>query len=154
MKQAGEAARLLHDLREIVDTVRSDYRLREKRSGAPITVLRALTAIAANPGSTSSALATNLRIERSTASNLLREIEALGLVSRRRLDSDQRYVLLELTPAGLELARKTRRTGQGLLSRAVEQLAAPELQRLQRALAPLLAAIRAGGTARRRRTDA
>jgi DNA-binding MarR family transcriptional regulator len=153
MKQAGEAAQLLHDLREIVDTVRSDYRLREKRSGAPITVLRALTAIAANPGSTSSALATNLRIERSTASNLLREIEALGLVSRRRLDSDQRYVLLELTPAGLELARKSRRTGQGLLSRAVEQLAAAELQRLHRALAPLLAAIRSGAAARRRRSD-
>lgn len=92
-------------------------------------------------------LAAALRVERSTASNLLRDMEARRLVRRRKLRSDRRFVALELTERGHSLLRKAGDNGAGLLSRATSALTPAQMLRLSLALRPMLAAIRAEGSA-------
>jgi DNA-binding MarR family transcriptional regulator len=47
-----------------------------------------------------------LSLESSTLSPLLKRLEAMGLVSRRRDGSDERLVIIELTPAGRRLQER------------------------------------------------
>jgi DNA-binding MarR family transcriptional regulator len=92
-------------------------------------------------------LAAALRIERSTASNLLRDMEDQGLVRRRKLRSDRRFVALELTERGHRLLLKAGNAGAGLVSRAASALTSAQILRLSLALRPILAAIRTDGSA-------
>jgi MarR family transcriptional regulator, organic hydroperoxide resistance regulator len=146
MQLQDDRAELIADLHELVHATRQDHRLRESATGAPMPVMRAANIIDAQPGIGSSALAEALRLERSTVSNLLREMQATGLVRRRRLRTDRRFVSLELTDRGQALVLRAGRPGTGLLSRAIARLRTDEIARLTLALAPLLAAIRGDGT--------
>jgi DNA-binding MarR family transcriptional regulator len=146
MQLQDDRAELLVDLHELVHATRQDHRLRERATGAPMPVMRAANVIAAQPGIGSSTLAEALRLERSTVSNLLREMQAGGLVRRRRLQTDRRFVSLELTERGHALVLRAGRPGTGLLSRAIARLRPDETARLTLALAPLLAAIRSDGS--------
>lgn len=134
-------AELVAQLHSMVDTVRRDLRIRERSAGAAMPVLRAAAAIAASPGIGPSALAEELRLDRSTVSNLLREMQAHGYVQRRRLQEDRRHVSLELTARGNALTLSAGRPGTGALSRAVRRLDARDVGTLLQALAPLLAAL-------------
>ncbi len=49
-------------------------------------------------------LAHRLRLDASTLSPLLKRMEAMGLVERRRCTRDERRVTIHLTPAGVDLA--------------------------------------------------
>lgn len=137
----GEA-KLIADLREIVDAVRRDHRAREKAANAPMPMLRAAAVLASRPGLESSMLAEEMRLNRSTVSNLLRDMEERGFVRRRRLQSDRRFVSLELTQRGRTLLGKSGSSVHGLLARAIGQLALDEQLRLGLAINPLVTAIR------------
>jgi MarR family transcriptional regulator, organic hydroperoxide resistance regulator len=52
-------------------------------------------------------LATALDMDFGTLSPMLKRVEAKGLVSRRRLATDERRVVVELTPKGVALRRRT-----------------------------------------------
>lgn len=65
-----------------------------------LTVLRDLG------GSTQQALAAQLSIDRTNLVGLLNELEAAGLIERRRSPEDRRRHIVELTPAGSELLAK------------------------------------------------
>lgn len=138
---SGEA-NLVADLREIFDAVRKDYRIREKAASAPMPILRAASVMARRSGLESSLLAEELRLERSTVSNLLRDMQGRGLIRRHRLRSDRRYVSLELTGRGHALLLRARKAGNGLLARAIDRLSEDQRLRLALALGPLLLAIR------------
>jgi DNA-binding MarR family transcriptional regulator len=141
----SDHSELIADLRELCDAVRKDYRLRERAANAPIPILRAAATLAACPGIEPSALAESLRLERSTVSNLLRDMQQQGLLRRIKLASDKRYVNLELTERGQNLLRKANRAGIGLLARAASRLSGAEGARLALALKPLLSAVRTDG---------
>ena len=52
-------------------------------------------------------LATALQMDFGTLSPMLKRIESKGLVTRRRQPSDERRVLVDLTPKGVALRRRT-----------------------------------------------
>jgi DNA-binding MarR family transcriptional regulator len=52
-------------------------------------------------------LAALLRMDFGTLSPMLKRLEAKGLVTRRRLPEDERRVLVDLTPKGISLRKRT-----------------------------------------------
>ena len=52
-------------------------------------------------------LASALRIDFGTLSPMLKRIESKGLVTRRRQPTDERRVLVDLTPKGVSLRKRT-----------------------------------------------
>ena len=56
-----------------------------------------------------------LYLNSATLTPLLKRIEALGLISRRRAHEDERQVIVSLSPAGRELRRKTGDVQYGVL---------------------------------------
>ncbi len=137
MRKTEDRIRLTAVLREIVDTVRIDYRAREHAAGLPIASLRALQVINDSPGIRSSELAAELHLKRSTVSNLLRDLHREGLVSRVLLHSDRRGVVLKTTEKACRTLQRSGHAGQGLLARAVANLTHHEVQQLRKALSPL-----------------
>src|SRR4051794_6991604 len=68
--------------------------------------LIALTVLRDSGGSTQQALSTTLTIDRANVVGLLNELEADGLVERRRSPEDRRRHLVQLTDAGAQLLAK------------------------------------------------
>lgn len=76
-----------------------------------------------------------LGLESSTLTPLLKRLEALGHVSRRRDPADERVVRVRLTPAGLALKEKARHIPGCILAATGLDLA--DVVRLQREVAAL-----------------
>lgn len=68
-----------------------------------VTQAYALDAVARKGPSTLNAIAAELYLEKSTASRVVKGLEAKGYLERSRNPADGRSVLLDLTPAGREL---------------------------------------------------
>ena len=100
--------------------------------------LWALSEIVASPGIKASELADRLAIHRSTASNTLKKLVSLGLVTRDRSGGDQREVRLHPTPEGRKTLRKAPRPYAGVLQQALLDLPSGQLDALERALDGLL----------------
>jgi DNA-binding MarR family transcriptional regulator len=64
--------------------------------------LIALTVLREQRGSTQQALATTLQVDRTNLVGLLNELEADGLIARRRSSEDRRRHIVELTAAGAQ----------------------------------------------------
>lgn len=110
--------------------------------GLPTGSLTVLALIAANPGSSQSALAARAGLNKSALVGIIDQLEAEGLAARKRSETDRRRYGLSVTPAG-ERAMET-------LFAAVTQEEAPVRDALgARDMASLLAlldrAIRALG---------
>lgn len=86
-------------------------------------------------------LGIELGLDSGTLSPLLKRLEALGLVERRRTGEDERRVAVHLTPAGSELSGKANAIPQRLADAA--GLTGPELNQLRSTLAKLTAALHA-----------
>ncbi|KQQ82804.1 MarR family transcriptional regulator [Pseudarthrobacter sp. SL88] len=80
-----------------------------------------------------------LGLDSGTLSPLLKRLEALGLVERRRSGDDERRVAVHLTPAGKDLSSKAGAIPQRLADAA--GLTAGELEQLRGTLAKLTAAL-------------
>src|SRR3954468_24900865 len=91
---------VLAQFRVLFRSVRQHYRRVQRRSGVTGAQLWALAHVAGHPGTKMGELARALAIHPSTASNLVRRLEALALVARRRKGRDQRTVQLYLTGKG------------------------------------------------------
>jgi DNA-binding MarR family transcriptional regulator len=74
----------------------------------------------------------------SSASSTISELEGAGHVTRTRSESDNRIVLVRLTPSGQELAQRIPQRGISLLRRRLDNLDETRLQRLDQALADLM----------------
>ena len=68
--------------------------------------LLTLTVLRDSGGCTQQALAAHLSIDRTNLVGLLNELEAEGLIERRRSPEDRRRHIVELTPAGRETLAK------------------------------------------------
>ena len=72
-----------------------------------------------------------LYLNSATLTPLLKRIEALGLISRRRADEDERRVIVSLSRAGRELRQKTGEVQDGVFHASgctVEELVATKQQ--------------------------
>ena len=66
----------------------------------------------------------------STTSSMLAHLEEMGLVTRTRSQTDQRVVIIELTPAGLDIAENTPLGGLPLLRRRMRALPPERLEEI------------------------
>jgi DNA-binding MarR family transcriptional regulator len=145
VKPDSKRARMLDVLklfRVLVRSMDTYYRQVERRSRLGGAQVWALAEIAATPRITVGELARRMAIHLSTASNLVRRLEALGLVKRRRAPDDQRRVELELTAAGGRRLKAAPRPTKGVLQEALGSLPARRILSLERELRHLLAHMR------------
>ncbi|HEU4666375.1 MAG TPA: MarR family transcriptional regulator [Arthrobacter sp.] len=82
-----------------------------------------------------------LGLDSGTLSPLLKRLEALGLVERRRSGEDERRVAIHLTPAGRSLSGPAAAIPQRLADAA--GLSTAELEQLRRTLGKLTSALQA-----------
>ena len=133
---------VLEQFRIVFKSIRRHYQSVEQRAGISGAQLWALAQIAGDPGATVGDLAKGLAIHQSTASNLLRRLEGLGLVTRQRKGKDQRVVALFATPQGLKVLKRAPQPLRGVLQQALSDLPARNLEVLRRELRKLIAAMR------------
>ncbi|MET8181553.1 MarR family winged helix-turn-helix transcriptional regulator [Streptomyces sp. NPDC005336] len=131
MDTAATLSQLLGPLRRAV--------LRSARSAGnlpdlPDAQIELLRALAAHPGITPRAAATQLRMAPSTVSNLVKTMTASGLVERHPSPQDLRTVGLTATAAALDLLDRYDRTSTATLADAIAGLGAHDEEALSRAL--------------------
>lgn len=129
---------VLQQFRIVMKSIRSHYQQVEKRSGVSGAQLWALVPIAGSPGSKVGELARALAIHQSTASNLVGRIESLGLVTRSRVQHDQRSVELDLTAKGARAIQRAPRPLIGVLQQALLDIPEASLDALHRHLGKLI----------------
>ncbi|MCW3003814.1 MAG: transcriptional regulator, MarR family [Conexibacter sp.] len=113
-------SRILRDIAGLSDTTHRSSalldhlarltRLRSESALAPLGLrprhLVALTVLRDHGGGTQQGLAAALQIDRTNLVGLLNDLEATGLIARRRDAGDRRRHLVELTPAGEQRLRE------------------------------------------------
>jgi DNA-binding MarR family transcriptional regulator len=129
---------VLQRFRVLLRAIDVHYRRAESRSGLGGAQIWALSEIASSPGVQPGDLAKRMAIHPSTASNLLRRLEALGFVVRTRENHDKRRVVLRATPAGLRKLRSAPKPLAGPLQEALLALSTRRLASLQRDLDEVL----------------
>ena len=133
---------VLKRFRVLLRSMESHYRNVEKRSGLGGAQVWALAEIDAEHGITVGTLAEKLAIHLSTASNLVRRLEELKLVTRNRSRKDQRVVQLALTAAGRRKLEQAPKPSMGLLQQALSETPPDELDSLGAELDKLLRRMR------------
>jgi DNA-binding MarR family transcriptional regulator len=122
--------RALRAARTLVDRMRTLYRELEQMTGAPIAWHRALVCIANEPGLPASRLASQLGMQRSAVSQLLKNMSSRGWIERRRSLEDQRTVQIHTTAEGRQVLQATAGRAVFTLQRAVCSLPQKELEQL------------------------
>jgi len=130
---------VLEQFRIIVKSIKRHYQDVERRAGVSSAQLWALAQVAETPAAKVGELARALAIHQSTASNLLRALEARGLVTRERQGHDQRQVKLFASRKGLKLLRAAPRPLIGVLQQALSELPPARLHALHGELARVIA---------------
>jgi DNA-binding MarR family transcriptional regulator len=133
---------VLEQFRIIVKSIRRHYQDVERRAGISGAQLWALAQIAGQPGCHVGELARALAVHPSTASNLVRELEARSLVLRARHGGDLRQVQLYLSAKGERLLVGAPRPLIGVLQQALSELPAARLRALHAELAHVIARMR------------
>jgi DNA-binding MarR family transcriptional regulator len=92
-----------------------------------------------HPGLTLGELAAHERISAPSLSAHVDRLERAGLLERVRSSDDRRRVGLELTPGGTRLLRRVRARRTTWLAERLATLDEPQLEAVERAIAPLAA---------------
>ena len=138
---------VLEQFRVIIKSIKRHYQDVERRAGLKGAQLWALAQVAERPGAKVGDLARALAIHQSTASNLLRTLEAQRLVTRERQSRDQREVKLFATKKGLKLLRGAPRPLIGVLQQALSDLPPSRLHALHAELAQVITLMRSKAVA-------
>lgn len=138
---------VLEQFRIIFRSIKRHYQSVERRAGVTGAQLWALSQVASQPGMQVGELARVLGIHQSTASNLLRGLEGLALVSRQRRDKDQRAVQLVTTAKGQAVLKRAPQPLIGVLQQALAELSSGNLDMLHRQLGLLIASMKREGMA-------
>jgi DNA-binding MarR family transcriptional regulator len=138
MPRGDQEAEALKALRSLFWAAQEDYRQLEQATGLSSAEVRALTLVAQHPGLTVSALASKMRLSLPSISNMLRHLVASGLVTRTRLEKDQRTVLLHATAQAQTQLSQSRGGGSGLLKTLIDELDDNGLQQLNGGLRAML----------------
>jgi len=128
---------VLKQFRLLLRAMESHYRQVERRSGLGGAQLWALAEIAA-ADLTMGDLAARLAIHVSTASNLVRRLEELGLATRTRTRADQRVVRITATAAGRRKLRLAPKPSVGLLQKVLTETPPERLAVLHKELGRLV----------------
>lgn len=141
--------RVLRHFRIVFNAVKSHFREVESKAGVAGAQLWALSVIRDSPGLGMNELASAMDVHQSTASNLVRTLVDQELVAAKKRGLDRRTVQLHLLPAGTRVLRRAPGPFTGVLPKALADLDAQTLTRLDKDLGKLIALLhgnkRAGG---------
>jgi len=129
---------VLKQFRVLVRSMDTHYRRVEERSGLGGAQLWALAEIVNARHLTVGELARKLAIHLSTASNLVKRLESMGLVERTREGEDQRVVTISPTAAGRKRLQRAPKPSAGILQKALMDMEARELRALNTQLEKVL----------------
>jgi DNA-binding MarR family transcriptional regulator len=129
---------IAHEVRQSV--MRLARRLRQQRpdNGLSQTKLVVLGRLDRAGPTTATALAESERIQPQSITRAIAELVAQDLVARRPHPTDRRQVLLEITPAGLEVITTDRRGRDEWLATAMATTLTPAEQEFLRVASTLL----------------
>jgi DNA-binding MarR family transcriptional regulator len=136
-------AQVLRRFRVVFNAVRTHFREMEKQVGLGGAQIWALSIIKAKPGIGMGAIAKDMEIHQSTASNLVKALQKRELIEISKASEDRRNVCLKILPAGSKLLKQVSGPFEGVLPVALGQLEAPTLQRLDNDLSELIALLKA-----------
>ncbi|HSW04636.1 MarR family winged helix-turn-helix transcriptional regulator [Aquabacterium sp.] len=140
-------ARVLRRFRVVLNAVKTHFQQVEKRAGIGGAQVWALSVIREQPGLGVNDLARAMGVHQSTASNLVKALVALHLISARKEGADRRTVQLRMLPAGTRVLRKVPGPFHGALPDALARLDQKMLVRLDKDLAVLVKALAPDGLA-------
>ena len=135
------SARVLRQFRIVFNAVKTHFREVEKKAGVGGAQLWALSVIQGTPGIGVNDLAKAMDVHQSTASNLVRTLTELALITAQRAGSDRRAVQLSVLPAGLKVLRRAPGPFTGVLPEALATLDKKTLARLDIDLGKLISAL-------------
>jgi MarR family transcriptional regulator, organic hydroperoxide resistance regulator len=129
---------VLQQFRILLRSIKRHYQSVEQRAKLGGSQIWALSEIASNTDISVGELARRLAIHLSTASNLVGRMEEMGVITRERVQHDQRVVRLRITDAGRAALRKAPGPPVGLLQQALLDLPPARLSALRQELDVLL----------------
>lgn len=135
------AARALRQFRIVFNAVKVHFREVEKKAGVGGAQLWALSVIHGSPGIGVNDLAKAMDVHQSTASNLVRTLTELALITAERAGSDRRAVQLSALPAGVKVLRRAPGPFTGVLPEALAALDEKTLARLNTDLGKLISVL-------------
>jgi len=142
--EAGDSAvRVLRRFRVVFNAVKSHFQQVERKSGVGGAQLWALSVIQAHPDIGVSDLARAMDVHQSTASNLVKALVAMEMVSAVKQGRDRRSVQLRLLPAAHRVLSRAPGPFAGVLPQALSRLEAGTLARLDHDLGVLIAELQA-----------
>src|SRR5207249_1164665 len=107
----------------------------------PVSAAHALLELARDQPLSQIELSKRLRLDKSTVSRLLKDMEQRGWVTRRRFDGDIRYYRLQLTPQGAMLADEVKEARAAKFAHILERIPQPRRELALRGLEVLVEAI-------------
>ncbi len=140
-KRDRKMLEVLGQFRIVIKSIRRHYQDVERQSGVNGAQLWALAHIAAHPGAKVNELARALAIHASTTSNLIRRLDALGLIKRSRIREDQRTVRLHVTSKGATALKRAPRPLIGVLQQALSDVSEHRLDALHKSLGEVISAM-------------
>jgi len=141
-KRDRKMLEVLGQFRIVIKSIRRHYQEVERQSGVNGAQLWALAHIAAHPGAKVNELARALAIHVSTTSNLIRRLDALGMITRTRIREDQRTVRLHVTGKGAKALKRAPRPLIGVLQQALSDVSERRLDALHKSLSEVISAMK------------
>lgn len=138
-----ESALVLRQFRVVFNAVRAHFQRVEKQVGVGGALVWALHVIRQQPGIGVNALAEAMDIHQSTASNVLRQLVAQGLVRTEKSEQDRRSVRIHIDRAGSNLLKRVTGPYEGVLPDALQKLSPDTIAQLHRNLTDLIAVLQA-----------
>ena len=132
------ASLVLRQFRVITHAVRAQFRSLEAATGLGGAQVWALHVIRQSPGIGTSELAKRMEIQPSTASNLVRQLLAKGLIQVHRDQADRRIVHLQVQEEALSLLEGLTQPLEGLLPFALSHMPEGDLALLEQGLSKLI----------------
>jgi DNA-binding MarR family transcriptional regulator len=140
---APSTVRVLRRFRQVFNAVKTHFRDVEKKAGLGGAQIWALSIIASRPGMGVGALARDMDIHQTTASNLVKALLQQSLVQAHREGADRRTVQLRVTPAGRDTLKRAPGPFAGVLPDALAGLDDATLERLDHDLGVLIKLLQA-----------
>ena len=128
-----DTAALAHDLR--LSVMRLSRRLRNQRVDRSVTLthLSALSSLQRHGPMSPGELAAHERVQPPSMTRVVVALEGMGLVSRTPHPTDGRQVVIDLTPAAVDLLAEEARAREAWLAGQLQQLSAEERVTLREA---------------------
>ncbi len=138
---AVAAGRVLRQFRQVFNAVKTHFQQVEKKTGVGGAQLWALSIIRDRPGIGVNALADEMDVHQSTASNLVKTLAERDYIVATKSEQDRRSVQLHILPTGARLLSKAPGPFTGVLPEALAKLDPATLVRLEDDLQELLSVL-------------